>query len=171
MSMSCQTMLSAKAPLTAKHQCADRLTRYTCTLSRRGSAGGGHLGHSDWLSIRVEICWGALDQGRDGAVGGMWEDGGCRGCLRAIAVAGRGGRASAGRRTQLVDIGKARKSRDPVGALGLEAALGGMLLVAGVVRCRGGVTAVAVLDGGGGKGRERGRCRGGGAAVGCSGQY
>lgn len=142
------------------------MTRCTCTLSRGRSAGGGHLGHSDWLSIRVEVRRGALDQGRDGAVGGVWEYGRCRRRLGAVAVAGRGRGASTGRRSQLVDVGEAGKARDPVGALGFEAALGGMLLVAGVMRCRSGVTAVAVLNGGSGEGREGGRCRGGSAAGG-----
>lgn len=140
------------------------MARCTCTLSRRRGAGGGHLGHGDWLSVRVEIGRGALDQGGDGAVGSMWEYGRCRGGLGAVAVADRGRRAGAGGRTQLVDIGKARKARNPVGALGFEAALGGMLLVAGVVGGRSGVTAVAVLDGSGGESREGRRCRGGSAA-------
>lgn len=166
MSMSCSTMPSAKAQSTAKHPYADRLTRYTCTLGRRGGAGRRHLGHSDWLPVRVEIGRGALDQGCDGAVGGVWEDGRCRGGLRAVAVASRGRGTGAGGRSQLIDIGEAGKARDTVGALGLEAALGGMLLVAGMVGCGGGVTAVAVLDGGGGKGREGGCCRGRSAAVG-----
>jgi hypothetical protein len=97
-------------------------------------------------------------------MGSMWEDGGCRGCLGAIAVAGRGRRASAGRRSQLIDVGESGKARDPVGALGLKAALGSMLLVAGVMGRGGGVTAMAVLDGGGGEGRERCCGRGGSAA-------
>lgn len=157
-------MLSANDSSNAKHRCDDPVARCTCTLSRGRSAGGGHLGHSDWLSIGVEVCRGALDQGRDGAVGAMREDGRCRRCLGAVAVAGRGRGASAGGRSQLVDIGEAGKARDPVGALGFEAALGGMLLMAGVMCCRSGVTAVTVLNGGSGESREGGRCRGGGAA-------
>lgn len=165
-------MLSANETCTAKHRYDDPVARCTCTLSRGRSAGGGHLGHSDWLSIRVEIGRGALDQGRDGAVGSMWEDGRRRGGLGAVAVAGWGRGAGAGRGSQLVDIGEAGKARDPVGALGLEAALGGVLLVAGVMGCGSGVTAVAVLDGGGGESGEGGRCRGGSTAGGgCSSQY
>lgn len=94
----------------------------------------------------------------------MWEDSRGRGRLGAVAVAGRGRRAGARGRSQLVDVGEAREARDPVGALGLEAALGGMLLVAGVMGCRSGVTAVAILDGGSRESREGGCCRGGSAA-------
>lgn len=101
----------------------------------------------------------------------MWEDGRRRGGLGAVAVAGWGRGASAGRGSQLVDVGETCKARDPVGALGLEAALGGMLLVAGVMGCGSGVTAVAVLDGSGGESGEGGRCRGGCTAGGCSSQY
>lgn len=141
-------------------------TGRTHTVCSRGSADSRHLGDGDGLSVGVKICRDAEDLGGDGLGGILGEAGRGWGGLGAIAVVGGGLGAGVGRRAQLGDGGQAGEARDAVGAFGVEAVLGGLLVVAAMMAGVGeSMAAVAVLDGGRGQGREGGSRRRGGAAV------
>lgn len=138
---------------TLPHRCSVKIRTHTRGGGR--CATRGHLGDGGRLSIGVKVCRDAEDlRGNSlGEAGRGW-----RGLGTGAVVGGRLGQRPWGG-ALLGDGGQAGEARDAVSALGLEAVLRGVLVMAAAVACgRKGVAAVAVLDGCGGEGGERG-CR------------